>query len=118
MDPYLEARWGTFHASMINAMMAGLNQVLPGDLEASIQEEVRIDPVAGEEMRGYRPDVAVVDLGSADAPMEVSASSSSLAVEEAEIAIRYVRAPLVVRRTEITEGDRVVTAIELLSPWK
>ena len=119
MDPYLEARWGTFHATMVGAMMSNLNQVLPGDLEAQIEEQVRVESLAGDEAKGYRPDLAVVDLGPARVPPGASTGTAAAAVEE-EITIRYLRAPLVVRRIAITDaadGNRLVTAVELLSPW-
>ena len=114
MDPYVETRWQTFHASMINSVMSGLNEHLPGDLQAQIEEQVRVEEVAGNEVRGYHPDVAVVDLG----PAASTAGERSAAVaDEQEIVVRYLRSPLVIRSILITGGNRVITAVELLSPW-
>ena len=119
MDPYVEARWRTFHTLMINAIMSGLNQRLPSDLEAQIEEQVRVEDVAGDEVRGYHPDVAVVDLGRAKPAGDVPpANSAALMDDEAEVTVRFVRSPLVVRSVVVTDrGGRTVTAIELLSPW-
>ena len=118
MDPYVEPRWGTFHSSMNFAFMDALNQSLPGDLEALTEEQVRVEDLAGEQLQGYSPDVTVVDLGEPD-PDRRPAPDGGFAVAE-PIRLRRRRGPIVSRSIVIVDGEgggRVITALELLSPW-
>ena len=117
MDPYVEPRWGSFHSGMTGAFMAALNASLPSGLEAHAEEHVQIEDLAGEQLRGYTPDVYVVT--SAD-PADRPALAGSAAVVAEPIRIRRRRAPIVSRTIQIVDardGSRVITAIELLSPW-
>jgi hypothetical protein len=64
MDPYLEARWSNAHVFMMAAISAQLNATLPEGLEARPEEEVRVETIAGERLRGYRPDIALIETRS------------------------------------------------------
>ena len=43
MNPYLQERWGDFHTSFTVALRDALNQSLPGDLEARVEESITVD---------------------------------------------------------------------------
>ena len=114
MDPYLESRWSGIHLLLMGAITAALNRTLPDGLEARPEQDVRIATLAGERLRGFRPDVAVVS-----APMRVTEVDAGVAMLE-PIVIHFLETPVPVRHVEIvdaSDGGRVVTAIEVLSPW-
>ena len=117
MSPYLESRWGTFHGPLTIAIAAYLNQALPADLEARVEQQVRIESVADDDPRLRRPDVAVVELDHASGG---EATTGTLAVADPEeIRIRYLTVPVVQRSVYIVDlaaGERIVTAVEVLSP--
>jgi hypothetical protein len=113
MDPYLEARWPNVHVLMMGAITAALNRTLPEGLEARPEEEVRVETIVGEPLQSYRADVAVVE----HAP-DVPATSSATVAQPLRIPYRH--APMVLRNVQIVDtrnADRVVTIIEVLSPW-
>jgi hypothetical protein len=117
MNPYLEARWSNVHVLMVSAIAALLKPSLPPGLEARPEEEILIETIAGERMQGFRPDIAVVDSGNF--PAEISESAAATAVAE-PIRIAFHRGPIVLRNVQVVDTrdhDRVVTVIEVLSPW-
>jgi hypothetical protein len=119
MDPYVETQWKTFHGLMISALTSALNRTLPAGLVAQMEEEVRVETLAGERLRGYGPDVSVVDRGPRRPEAPVAESAAVSAVIE-PVRVPYRRAPIVVRSVRIVESsdsNKVVTAVELLSPW-
>lgn len=108
MDPYLERRWGDVHVGLIAGISAILQPNLPAGLQAIGQEEIvtDLDPRSNrlEQFGGDRTDPA----GSSDRVATI-----------APIIVRLVLAEQVRRWIEIIDlddGDRVVTAIEVLSP--
>lgn len=116
MDPYLDARWSNVHVLMMAAISNALNGSLPSGLEARPEEDVRVEEVVGERARGFRPDVAVIDTGVVVATTLAAPS----AVATRPIELTYHRGPIVVRDVQIVDvrdGNRVVTLIEVLSPW-
>ncbi|MBI4605817.1 MAG: DUF4058 family protein [Planctomycetes bacterium] len=112
MNPYLEAHWRDVHTSMMVYMRDHLQDQLPDDLVARVEESVSID--SGEGRRGVNPDVRVVE------------EMSGLSLEHSSAPALAVAEPLLIavddlateRHVEILDqGDhRVVTAIEVLSP--
>lgn len=116
MDPYLARRWSNVHVLMMGIMAGALKRMLPRGLEARPEEHVRIETVAGERMKGLQADVAVIDTRRANSPRD---SGTATAVAE-PILVEFHRGPIVVRNIEIVDakdGGRVITAIEVLSPW-
>lgn len=114
MDPYLVRRWSNVHVLMMGIMAGALKRVLPRGLEARPEEHVRIEAMAGERMRGFQGDVAVIDARRLSPP---HATGSAATVAE-PILVEFHRGPIVVRNIEIVDvkdGDRVITAIEVLS---
>ena len=64
-------------------------------------------------------DVAVVDLGRRPGAAAVGTSTAALATVE-PVLVEYHTGPILDRFVQIidrTDGNRVITAIELLSPW-
>lgn len=116
MDPYLVRRWSNVHVLMMGIMAGALKRVLPRGLEARPEEHVRIEAMAGERVKGFQADVAVIDARRLSPP---HATGSAATVAE-PILVEFHRGPIVVRNIEIVDvkdGDRVITAIEVLSPW-
>jgi Protein of unknown function (DUF4058) len=114
MDPYLESAWSNVHVLMMGAITAALNVSLPADLQARPEEEIRVESLAGERLRGYRADIAV----SGGEAVRTPAASASTAVIAEPLRLPYQHAPLAVRDVRILDSSgRVVTVIEVLSPW-
>ena len=60
MDPYLESHWRDIHARMIIQAAERLQEVLPDDLRARVEERVFVESTLGAE-RGVYPDVRVLE---------------------------------------------------------
>lgn len=113
MDPYLEHHWRDVHTRMMVYAVDEIQERLPGDLTARVEEGIAID--RGEDNgRLVYPDVRVVEDQSAK--FDGNGAAGAVAVAE----------PLVVEVDEQVErhiaiidpssGGRVVTAIEVLCP--
>lgn len=114
MDPYLEANWRDVHATLIVYMRDQIQPQLGGPLRARVEERLVVETPL-DEAREIYPDVRVFESkASAREPL----AQGAIATAE----------PLVIPcpREEITEtfieildrsdGDQLVTVIELLSP--
>jgi hypothetical protein len=116
MDPYLETRWSDVHTKLVAYLAEAIQSQLPRTLRARSEERVLLEEES-EDTRSYRADVAVVDTGRfAD---EAGRPASTVATVE-PIRVRYHNGPVVdrfVQIIDVTNGNRVVTAIEILSPW-
>lgn len=114
MDPYLEPFWRDVHASLIIYARDQLQDRLPGDLRARVEERVVIEP-EGEMDRTIYPDVRIVERGRG------SSAAKSTETEMAVLApviVRLEDEPLTETFIEIIDvgsGKRVVTVIEVLS---
>jgi hypothetical protein len=117
MDPWLEFHWRDVHASLIIYIRNQLQRQLPEPLVARAEEDVFVD-IDDERSGIVRPDVEV----SEDRPEgQDGGGVATLAppVTIAEPLLLRVPEPEVHRRVEIYDpdsGNRVVTAIEVLSP--
>jgi len=116
MDPYLERRWRDVHAGLIAYTRDAVQPQLPDDLVARIEENVHLDS-AGEELGTRNPDVFVVE-SPVSWQARGGAGGIAAALDE-PILLEADTDPLVERYVEIREGDggRMVTAIEIVSPW-
>lgn len=115
MNPYMERRWSGVHTALAVYIAEALNEQLPGDLEAHIEESLSVGYIEGKS-RAIYPDVGVAERPT-NMPW-TSESDSSVAVSEPFV-VQIADEPQTLRRIEIidlTSGKRVVTAIELLSP--
>ena len=114
MDPYLEQFWGDVHASLIVYIRDHINEQLPGDLQARVEEGLMVD--TEDYSRRIYPDVDVVE--HSDLAFPAGGAHSDVAVAEPCIVplpseLRTERHIEIIDRNS---GNRVVTAIELLSP--
>lgn len=113
MDPYLEDYWSDVHSRLATYSCDYLNRQMPRGMRARIQESIAVesddrDPVT------YFPDVTVSHLSSPFTPgtaFKQSPTSSALIV-------RLRPDPEIFRsvRIETASGNKLVTAIEFLSP--
>jgi len=94
MDPYLEARWGGVHVTLLVYASRQLNSLLPDELCARIEEETQ----AGVEHEVQVP----IEEGVAQ-PIVVALEDDPRTLRHLEI-------------VDTSDGGRLVTAIELLSP--
>lgn len=114
MNPYLQLRWADFRTSFTVAIRDALNQNLPGDLEARVEESITVD--IETERRTIYPDFSVFEQESGSS-IAVATASSVLIAEPMIVALRDD--PRTERHIEILDlksGGRVITAIEVLSP--
>jgi hypothetical protein len=118
MDPYLEARWSDVHAKLIAFIGEALQGTLPGGLRARSEERVLLEEGDEDRLRGYRGDI-VVSEGARRESQRAAQAGVAVAVPEPIYIDRFV-GPVVDRWVQIidsTSGNRVITAIEVLSPW-
>lgn len=112
MDPYLEEFWRDVHARLIIYASDQLQNRLPDDLRARVEERVVVEPLAGESRSVY-PDVRVVERGRGDG--EATASGISTAQP---LILNMASEPKIETYIEIIDigtGKRVVTVLEILS---
>ncbi len=112
MDPYLEAHWRDVHSSMMTYIRDQIQEQLPDDLVARVEETVTVDCEDG--WRSIAPDVRVVEDFEDGA---LGFHTASVAVAEPLIVLEAV--PQTARHVQILDvssGERLVTAIEVLSP--
>lgn len=115
MDPYLEARWGDVHTALCTGIRAALQPRLPRGLRARAQQDVLLEAEMDEEGQRFEADIAVIEAGG---PARQAARAPAFATVE-PVLIR--RIPVIQRNRwvqiiDTTDGNRVVTAIEILSP--
>jgi hypothetical protein len=124
MDPYLEARWSDVHAKLIGFIGEALQPLLPPSLRARSEERVLVETL-DEGSWKYRSDLALIETSTIRrGPLAESGSpaaqSGTLTTEVNPILIRRQMAPIIdrwVQVIDVTNGNRVITAIEILSPW-
>ena len=116
MDPWLERFWGDIHSSFVVYLRDQINERLPRDLQARVEESLTVD--TDDYRRTIYPDSHVVEE-----QVDTSAGNVAIAVVQST-----ATQPMLVslgsehrtqRHIEIIDrnsGGRVVTAIELLSP--
>ncbi len=114
IDPYLEQHWGDIHTSLMVYMRDQISEQLPGDLQARVEESIMVDDE--ERSRTIYPDVRVIEQPGSQ--IGVEPSDVTIAVAEPCIVPIPDEHPTQrhVEIVDINSGNRVVTAIELLSP--
>lgn len=114
MDPYLEQFWGDVHSSLIVYFRDQINDQLPGDLQARVEESLMVD-TDGYSRRIY-PDVDVAERPAMSFPAGLTSSNTAVA-EPCVVALpSELRTERHIEIIDRNSGNRVVTAIELLSP--
>lgn len=119
MDPYLEARWSDVHAALCVAIRAALQPLLPTGLRARANEDVVLESVVGERLGRYEADAVVVEgRPRPSGPANPGEATSGALVEPIIVEkLRPLRTDRWVTIIDTTSGNRVVTTIEVLSPW-
>jgi Protein of unknown function (DUF4058) len=116
MDPFIESsgEWGDFHTSLLVAIRAKLNALLPRRYRARIDLFVFIHMPARRHRKRRRiePDTFVVDRGKGTALAAVAAPSSAPTTITLPAVRKKHKSVLIVD----ARMDRVVTALEILSP--
>jgi hypothetical protein len=113
MDPYLEAPglWPDLHGSLIAALRLDLNARLPDRYFAAMDVFVWIE-APDTRVRAIKPDVPVVDLTQGGTATLVRPVAAPVTIR---LPVVY---PVGQRRLRVwdREDNRVVTAVEILSP--
>jgi hypothetical protein len=115
MDPYLEAQWTDVHASLIVYARDQLRPILPTDLQVHIEGTVNVALEDAEEV-AYKPDLRVYE--SRHKAKDRRGNGGMAVAEPLYLPLR--QQPKVRRHLRIIDkkaNGRVVTAIEMLSPW-
>jgi len=118
MDPYLEARWGDVHQSLIIYARDAVQPNLPDDLRARVEERVFVETEA-EQIRRIVPDLHVAQYHPAGARQAGRAGAGAGGVGVAEPMMFLLEDEAVTEGyIEIRErgGGKVITVIEFLSP--
>jgi hypothetical protein len=120
MDPYLESRWSDVHAKMIGFIGEALQPLLPRDLRARAEERLLVEAESDQDAGSgeYRSDVAVIETSRGSmAPAAKGAANAALV--DPVIITRFPTPTLDrwVQIVDVSNGNRVITVIEILSPW-
>lgn len=112
MDPYLEAHWRDVHTRVMTYICDQVQDQLPSDLVARVEESVSVD--YEESSRSIAPDVRIVedfeDAALGDQSAAVAVAEPLVVLEEVRQTARHVQI------LDVSSRERVVTAIEVLSP--
>ena len=118
MDPWLERFWGDIHSRFVVYLADQVNERLPRDLQARVEESLTVD--TDDYRRTIYPDSHVVeeqfDTSTGNVAIAV-AQSTAIATQPMLVSLGSEHRTQ--RHIEIIDrnsGGRVVTAIELLSP--
>lgn len=115
MDPHLERRWGNTHTKLVTYTADALNPRLPDDLSAEVEEYVHSDALDEDApQRSCRPDLFIVEDPLPRAERFTARAGTAVAP-----ILWPVPGPFTERWIQIMDddGNRVVAAIEFLSPW-
>lgn len=115
MDPWLESRWAHIHHSLVGLASDSLNDQLPDDLLARIDERVYVGYTDGES-RHILPDVAV--LQTEGFPRTGGGGLAMATVDEPVMLSLKDELPTegYIEIVEARDESKIITAIEVLSP--
>ena len=119
MNPFLELRWRDAHTRLITYISEALSEELPADLSVQAEEHLVVTVPDEDRDRAYFADVAVCERWKYGlSPLWQPEGEGAKAIQVAEPEI-ILAEPATERWLEIRDRDgRLVTALELLSPWK
>lgn len=117
IDPFLESQglWPDFHAGFVPAFRDAIAAQLPASYVARIDERMNLVELEAEEMKQFRPDVAITRQG----PEHASGSTQGIALLLEPVVVSFkVMDEFREIYLEILHGPnrKLVTVIELLSP--
>jgi hypothetical protein len=114
MDPYLEQHWLDLHASLIVYARDQLEEQLPGNLIARVEERIVFETEEPAEHWIY-PDVRIVELSSRS-PATAAAPSQPVVIEPIIVKVHPEPATeTFINILDRESGNRLVTVIEILS---
>lgn len=117
MDPYLEAHWGDVHTRLVLYAADMLQAQLPDDLVARVEEYLAVATEEASRPHGYYPDVRVAEAaGNGTASTAGGQGASAVAVADPVIVTWPTEPPTLHAIRILDRGNRVITAIEVLSP--
>lgn len=127
MDPYVEAlgRWPSFHASFIARCADALNEALPENYIATIDERVQLESggdeagasIAAPAVKRLGPDVAISHSGSPGDRRGARSAAATLEPHPVRNLVDWLDEPTQKYIEVLGLPDhRLVTTIELLSP--
>ncbi len=117
MDPYLEQHWCDVHSRLIMYSCDRLQQRLPGNLRARVEERVFLE-ADDDSYRVIYPDVHVFEQSEGRDPAPTAAAETNIALQK-PLLVHLDDEPIRQGFIEIVDaasGNRVVTIIEFLSP--
>ncbi len=115
MDPYLERHWQDVHSTFMVYAKQQLNEQLPADLLARVEESLAVETDDGRTRTVY-PDISVAEQQTSFPGLQSEPVGVAIA-DPFEVPLPMEAPPQ--RRLEIIDsgsGNRIVTVIELLSP--
>lgn len=115
MDPYLESHWGDVHHRLITYSCDQIQDELPDELLARVEERVYVEGGADGDRNMY-PDVRVIEQGRSG--RRSSAGASAVAFAE-PIIVKLPDEPITegfIQILDARSNNRIVTCIEFLSP--
>lgn len=119
MDPYLESRWRDVHQRLVLYACDSLQPRLPAGMLARVEEQLFVESDEAPP-RSIYPDVRVFEHARATAP---GAAQSAMAVQEdgedGPFVLKVGSEPATegfIEIREASEGNRLITVIEFLSP--
>lgn len=121
MDPYLEQRWGDFHARLVTYVADALQPGLPADLRARMEERVFVEALDAA-ARQVIPDVHVHETVHPGAARGGGATAVAEPDTDTDIPQPFiVRLPVEITERfiqiiDVASGNRVITILEILSP--
>ena len=113
MDPYLERHWPDVHSALVMSARGVLNELLPPDLVARVEERIAVESEEDEPDR-WTPDVRVIEAVERITEQAETRGAAALAPYRLVATIE----PLTERFIKIidTSANRLITVIEVLSP--
>ena len=115
MDPFLELHWSDVHAALIGYVRDALSPQLPDSLVGRIEANILLEDLDSGQRYSARPDVFV-----ATSPARFSTGQQTgSAVLDEPVFIQRLETTRIERSIHITDlqGNRLITVIEILSPW-
>ncbi|NJM41792.1 MAG: DUF4058 family protein [Anaerolineae bacterium] len=118
MDPFIEDRliWSDFHNRLADEISATLNRTIRPNYFAALMPYVTYEviEISTSKLHGIRPDVGLLQTGPPAMPMSTTAVMDP---PKAESSTEF-EMPLELMSVEVRQvgTDRLVTAIEILSP--
>lgn len=116
MDPYLEAHWRDVHASLVIYIRDALQDSLPAELRARVEERVVLETPEGLG-GGLFPDVRVIEFRTRQRKGPTAGAEAEEVAES--LVVETDREPMTegfIQVIDIGSGNRVVTVLEVLSP--